>query len=119
MAIGIADDAPDPERATLARSEMDALVQAIGELTPRRRKILLAVRLDGQSLQETATQLGVSQRLVEIELRHALDHCAYRLDRDVVQRFGPKPAERSKEKPATKPSLLPFGNSTRKHDDER
>ncbi len=120
MAIGIADDAPDPEQAAVARSEMDALVQAIGELTPRRRKILLAVRLDGQSLQETATQLGVSQRLVEIELKHALDHCAYRLDRDVVQRFGPKPAERSREKAATRPRLLPFGTlKTRKHDDER
>lgn len=120
IAIGIADDAPDPEQATVARSEMDALVQAISELTPRRRKILLAIRLDGQSLQETATQLGVSQRLVEIELKHALEHCALRLDRDVIQRFGPKPTERSKEKSVTEPGVLPFRSlSTRKHDHER
>lgn len=120
MAIGIADDAPDPEQAAVARSEMDALVQAITELTPRRRKILLAIRLDGQSLLEMATRLGVSQRLVEIELKHALEHCASRLDRNVIQRFGPKPEGRSREKAAPNPRLRPFdAMKTREHDDER
>lgn len=116
LAIGIADDVPDPEQATVARLELDALVQAISELTPRRREILLAIRLDGQSLLEMATQLGVSQRLVEIELKHALEHCAYRLDRELIQRFGPKPDKRSQEEPATKPGVLTL---PRKHDNER
>jgi RNA polymerase sigma-70 factor (ECF subfamily) len=114
MAVGIADDTPNPEQTTVARLEMDALVRAISELTPRRRKILLAIRLDGQSLLETATQLAVSQRLVEIELKHALEHCAYRLGRDVIQRFGPK------SKPDTRPRVLPLGSLTgRKQNNER
>jgi RNA polymerase sigma-70 factor (ECF subfamily) len=65
------------------------------ELTPRRRMILLASRVEEVTLQEIANRLGISQRLVEIELKHALDHCAERLQRQVVRRFGPKPRETS------------------------
>jgi RNA polymerase sigma factor (sigma-70 family) len=94
-AIGIPDESPNPERATAARFEVEALAQALSELTPRRRDILLASRLDGVALRDIAARLGISQRLVEIELKHALAHCALRLDREVIQRFGPKPLKDS------------------------
>jgi len=119
-AIGIADDAPDPEREALARSEIEALARAISELTPRRRDILLAARLEGDALREIATRLDISQRLVEIELKHALAHCALRLDREVIQRFGPRPSEHSNGGQATKPGVpSPGPLSPRKHDNDR
>ncbi|MTD94382.1 sigma-70 family RNA polymerase sigma factor [Hyphomicrobium sp. xq] len=95
MAIGLVDETPDPERAAIARSEVEAVAKALAELTPRRREILLASRLSGDPLWTIAQRLGISQRLVELELRDALAHCALRLERTIVQRFGPKPSKRS------------------------
>lgn len=88
-AIGLVDDAPDPARSVEARLEMEALQRAFDELTPRRRQILVAARVEGRTLADIAAQLGVSQRLIEMELKHALAHCALRLDRQLVRRFGP------------------------------
>ncbi|KZD24067.1 RNA polymerase sigma factor [Tardiphaga robiniae] len=93
--LDMADDAPSAERELAARQEISELEAALEELTPRRRMILLASRVEEATLQEIAQRLGVSQRLVEIELKHALDHCAERLQRQVVRRFGPKPRETS------------------------
>lgn len=95
MAVGIVDDMPDPESAAMARSEVAVLARALSELTPRRREILLASRLEGIQLWAIAERLGVSQRLVEIELKHALAHCALRVGRSAVKRFGPSPSKRS------------------------
>jgi hypothetical protein len=55
-------------------------------------------------LRDIAEHLGISQRLVEIELKHAVDHCAERLGKQVTRRFGPKPRQTSQEesqKPAS------------------
>lgn len=89
-ALGVPDDAPGPHRELDARQELDVLRRAVAELTPRRRAILLAHRIDGLTLQAIARRHGISQRLVEIELKNALEHCALRLDREIVQRFGPR-----------------------------
>jgi RNA polymerase sigma-70 factor (ECF subfamily) len=93
--LEMADDAPSAEREVSARQEITELEAALEELTPRRRMVLLASRVEEVTLQEIAQRLGVSQRLVELELKHALDHCAERLQRQVVRRFGPKPRETS------------------------
>jgi RNA polymerase sigma-70 factor (ECF subfamily) len=93
--LEMVDEAPGPEREAQARRDIAALEQALEELTPRRRAILLAARLDGLHLREIAERFGVSQRLVEIELKHAVDHCAQRLGRTVTRRFGPRPRETS------------------------
>ena len=90
MAIGLVDEAADPEQTVIARSDIEALARALSELTPRRRDILLSSRLEGAPLRAIAERLGISQRLVEIELKHALAHCAMRLERKVTRRFGPK-----------------------------
>ena len=96
-AIGLIDETPDPERAAAARSEVEALRDALAELTPRRREILLMSRLEGVALRDIADHLEISQRLVEIELKHALAHCGLRLGRDVIQRFGPRPRKDSED----------------------
>lgn len=97
-ALNLIDESPDPERVAEARSELGALERALAELPPRRREILIASRADGTPLREIAARLGVSQRLVEMELKLALIHCGRHLDRKIVQRFGPRPAQGSDNK---------------------
>jgi RNA polymerase sigma-70 factor, ECF subfamily len=94
-ALDLIDDAPDPERAAEAKSEIAALEAALAEMTPRRRAILLASRAEGIPLSEIAVRHGISQRMTEIELKFALMHCGQRLGRKIVQRFGPRRSEGS------------------------
>jgi RNA polymerase sigma-70 factor (ECF subfamily) len=95
-AIGFVDETPDPLRSLEARQEIEALQQAFDELTPRRRQIIFAVRVEGARLSDIADRLGISQRLVEKELKSALMLCGSRLNREVVQRFGPGASQASK-----------------------
>lgn len=74
--LALPDSEPDPERATMARLELEALERALSRLTPRRRRVLVAVRLEGRSCREIAEEMGLSKRTVELELNHALAHCA-------------------------------------------
>src|SRR5262249_49619340 len=78
------------QRVAEARSEMERFQKALSELTPRRREILLASRLEGIMLREIAARMNVSQRLVEIEFSHALAHCALRLWRSAIRRSRPR-----------------------------
>lgn len=89
--LELADDSPSAVEWVEGQQDITALELALDELTPRRRTILLASRLEGTPLREIAEQLGISQRMVEIELKQALEHCAGRLDRKVTRRFGPRP----------------------------
>jgi RNA polymerase sigma-70 factor (ECF subfamily) len=91
VALGLTDASPGPLQIAEARAD----------LTPRRRNILLAARLDGMPLQKLAARHGISQRLVERELRSALLHCAKRLEKKLIQRFGPKlrPVSKSETDP--------------------
>jgi RNA polymerase sigma factor (sigma-70 family) len=91
------DDAADPAQITEARSEIEALQRALNELPARRRAILLASRIEETSHQDIARRFGISTRMVEKELKLALVHCAARLDRKLVQRFGPRPPESAGE----------------------
>jgi RNA polymerase sigma-70 factor, ECF subfamily len=92
-ALNLVDDTPGPERAVEARSEIVALEEALAQMPPRRRAILLASRAEGVPLSEIAARFGISQRMIEIELKSALIHCGQRLGRKIVRRFGPKPPE--------------------------
>jgi RNA polymerase sigma factor (sigma-70 family) len=107
QAVGLVDTAPDPAHSAEARSELAALQRAFDELTPRRRQILFAARVDGLRTGDIAVQLGISQRLVEMELKHALDHCALRLDRERVVRFGSAEQDASKIQEAQKAQGMP------------
>jgi len=91
VALEVSDDAADSARQLGARQELERLAAALMELSPRRRQILLASRVQGQTLWQIAAGLKVSQRLVEMELKAAVEHCAERLGRSVVRRFGPRP----------------------------
>ena len=92
-AIDFADEAAGPYEIAAARFDLQTLERAIQDLPPRRRAILLSARMQDIPIQSIADSLGLSRRMVEIELKRAIDYCARRLDRPVKKRFGPRPPE--------------------------
>ncbi len=90
-----ADHAASPAEIVEGRFEIEALCRALDELPERQRAILLASRIDETPHLEIAERFGISTRMVEKELKRALVHCGERLDRNVVQRFGPRAPEKS------------------------
>ena len=84
-----ADETQDPSRVVGGQREIQSLVKALYELPARRRKILIAARLEEAPHLEISQRFGISTRMVEKEIKAALGHCAQRLERKVIQRFGP------------------------------
>jgi RNA polymerase sigma factor (sigma-70 family) len=75
----VEDELSNPERIVAARLEIDALKEIVRGLSPRRRAILQAARVDGELNREIAERLGISLRLVEKELSYALKYCNERM----------------------------------------
>jgi RNA polymerase sigma factor (sigma-70 family) len=71
----VLDDAPGPAEQLQARRELALLKEAIEELPERRRAILIAARLEGTPHRQIAERFGISKRMVQIELKYALQHC--------------------------------------------
>ena len=78
--LDLADNAPGPEQAAQARSEAQVLLRLLERMPPRRREILIMVRLEGMLQKEVAERLGISLRTVEHELKRAHDFCAARME---------------------------------------
>ena len=87
--LSVGADTLDPARIVHAKLEVAALEQAMQELSPRQRAILIAARVDDVSQEDLARRFAISVRMVGKELKKALEHCGRRLDRKVTQRFGP------------------------------
>ncbi|GAU82082.1 RNA polymerase sigma factor [Bosea sp. BIWAKO-01] len=68
----IADPAPRPDAAMLAREERAALETAIKILPPRSREVLLLHKFDGLSYAEIAQRLGISRNTVMVHLANAM-----------------------------------------------
>ncbi|WP_044330524.1 RNA polymerase sigma factor [Sphingomonas hengshuiensis] len=94
-AMELADPAPDPLRTIDSKDMLAMLAEAVETLSERRRSILIAVRLEGRSCREIAQEMGLNKRTVELELRHALDHCAERLAKSHRSNFANDPARTS------------------------
>jgi RNA polymerase sigma factor (sigma-70 family) len=91
----LGDDTIDPETIAADRSEVASFKAALRELSPRSREILMAARIEELPHEVIAKRFGISTRMVQHELRGALEHCAKRLERKVIRRFGPPPAKQS------------------------
>lgn len=79
--LEIPDPAPGAAQIAEDREELARLEQAIARLPERRRTILIAARIHNRPCREIAREMGLSTRMVEIELRRALDHCAEYIDK--------------------------------------
>lgn len=89
---GLAEAALDPVKAMEARLEVATLERALEKLTPRRRAILIAARLEEASHADIAARFGISTRMVEKELKAALVHCSAWLEKKLTKRFGSEPS---------------------------
>jgi RNA polymerase sigma-70 factor (ECF subfamily) len=87
--LQVSDEALDPARVVGGQKEIQSLLKALYELPSRRRKIFIAARLEEAPHLEISQRFGISTRMVEKEIKAALGHCAARLERKVIQRFGP------------------------------
>lgn len=72
------DEAADPAQR---QEEMEHLIQAIEELSPRTREVLILHRLKHRSQREIAADLGISLNMVEKHLIKAMRHCRQKLKR--------------------------------------
>lgn len=79
--LSIADDAPGPERVAIAKSELAYVWKVLGELTPRQRHVFVESFTGRMSHDDLASHYGVSVRMIQIDLRNAILHCARRAGR--------------------------------------
>jgi|HubBroStandDraft_2_1064218.scaffolds.fasta_scaffold08804_5 RNA polymerase sigma factor (sigma-70 family) len=66
--LGVAVDAPSPERNAIARDELRLLRAAIDRLPPRCREIVVLGRIEGLTGREIAVRLGIPETTVSYQL---------------------------------------------------
>ncbi|MEP7453313.1 sigma-70 family RNA polymerase sigma factor [Phyllobacterium sp. SB3] len=71
----VRDELPGPEQQLIDRDQIRSLMAIIKTFPERRRRILIAARLERRPYAEIAQEFGVSVRTVELEIRKALDYC--------------------------------------------
>lgn len=81
------DDGPSPEEVALARSDLEAVRNAMAQMPPRRRAIFEAAWLDQRAQKDIAAEHDLSVRMVQIELKHAMQHILDRIARPTVVDF--------------------------------
>ena len=78
--LDIPDDAPGPARDAEARLRLQHLERIVAELPWRQRSILISARLQEIPHRQIAERLGISTRMVQMELKAALEFCEERLE---------------------------------------
>jgi len=91
-----ARDELDPARVVEARFELETLAKAINELPARRRAVFIAARLEYLPYKAIAARMGVTVRVVDRELKLALDHLSAVLKEKSMTRGGSNAHEPSK-----------------------
>lgn len=76
----VASEEPDPERVLIGKSQVEAVVSALNELTERTRSIFILCRVEGMTQREIAAKLGISASAVEKHVSKALHHIHDRLN---------------------------------------
>jgi RNA polymerase sigma factor (sigma-70 family) len=76
----VPDRMPGPDGIAEARLELASLVDAILQLPPRQREILIAARYEQIPRAEIARRYNISRRSVQVELQRALEACKDYLD---------------------------------------
>lgn len=66
------DDTPSPERDVMGRVELAHVMNLLAALPERRRRIVEMRKLEGKSQRAVAAQLGISENIVEHEIRAGL-----------------------------------------------
>jgi RNA polymerase sigma factor (sigma-70 family) len=80
--LGGGGESPDPASELQARLELQVVERAIRGLPERPRTILIASRLEGQTHDAIARQLGISRRTVLYELKRAVEYLDAQLENE-------------------------------------
>jgi RNA polymerase sigma-70 factor (ECF subfamily) len=80
--LGIAADEPGPDRNVLARDELRRVRDAVEQLPPRYREVVLLRRVEGLPRREIAQRLGLAEATVAEYLAKAMAVLARLLYRD-------------------------------------
>jgi RNA polymerase sigma-70 factor (ECF subfamily) len=80
--LEVSDPSPGPAQTAEGRSDLEAALKLMKRLPPRRREVLMMVRVEGLQQKDVARRLGVSLRTVEHELKRAHDYLDAHLNRD-------------------------------------
>lgn len=70
--LGVALDAPGPERIVMARDELRRLQAALDRLSPRCRQVVILARIEGFSRTEIAQRLGITEVTVSSYLTQGI-----------------------------------------------
>lgn len=74
----------DPAMQVERQQQLEGLQQALQGLSPKAQAVLLLHRRDGYTLEEIATQLGMSRAMAAKYLSKALLHCRQHLQQNEV-----------------------------------
>jgi RNA polymerase sigma-70 factor (ECF subfamily) len=88
-ALGIAMDAPGPDRSAIARDELRKLQDALDQLPPRQREVMILGRIEGLTGRQIAERLGLAETTVSEHLAkgmHALTDILLRESIDLKRR---------------------------------
>lgn len=77
--IDLAEDLCDPERHVVAQEELGVIAGCLRELPEKCGKAFLMYRLEGETQEQIAKHLGVSDRMVNMYIRQAMLYCRLRL----------------------------------------
>lgn len=72
-------DAPSAEQRLLAREQLDCLMRAVEELTPRCRQVFILRKLEDMPVNEICERLGISRSMVARHMDNALRHLFVRM----------------------------------------
>ena len=86
----ISDVGLGPDSVACTREEVALLVAAIDSLPARCREILILRKLRGVSQKEIATQLGISEQTVQVQVARGVRRCENILTRLGVLRNSPR-----------------------------
>ena len=74
--VELASEEPSSERAIAGEQDLKMLLAAIDGLAPRCREVFLLSRVDGMTYPQIARRCGISVKMVEKHVSHALLACA-------------------------------------------
>jgi len=81
--LDIASDEPSAERQLTARQDLALLYEAIEQLPPKCRQVFLLSRVRRMTYGEIARHCGISQKMVEKHVSHALAVCMRKLAENI------------------------------------
>ena len=81
--IDIASDEPSAERQLTARQDLALLYEAIEHLPPKCRQVFLLSRVRRMTYGQIARHCGISQKMVEKHVSHALAVCMQKVSENI------------------------------------